>query len=54
MDIQPAYPEYTAPLTEVLHWQSANTLLIGSPTGENYDDPGTYDGFGTIQFDGIL
>ena len=54
METLQAYPEYLAPITRVLRFQAGNTLLGGSPTGENYNDPGTYDGFGTMLFDEIL
>lgn len=36
---------YLAPATEVSELEGEVPVLTGSPTGESFDNPGSYDGF---------
>lgn len=47
---------YVAPRAQVLMLLGGQpTLQVGSPTGEHYDDPSDYGGFGVMEmFDSTL
>lgn len=45
--------QYVAPATEVIDCRIETSVLIGSPTGENYNEPVPYGGF-TTYYEGLL